>query len=223
MNSEIAFRPYRRMDLPVCTSIAVEVFPLVTNRFTREETSRLLEILIGGCHAVSNYHELVIADGKVVGLIFGRVKRKFVLIDICQTVKRSLLILVLFLLGRYGNRRKLVRLIKPALQAARALGKDMPVSEAEVVLFAVAPEYQGIGIGCALMDRFVRHAAKHRVKAISVPTDETASFWFYEKYGFRKWAEYKDPLKSYLVDRPIKGFTYLLLLHKADGQELIKC
>jgi len=84
MNSEIAFRPYRRMDLPVCTSIAVEVFPLVTNRFTREETSRLLEILIGGCHAVSNYHELAIADGKVVGLIFGRVKRKFVLIDICQ-------------------------------------------------------------------------------------------------------------------------------------------
>jgi hypothetical protein len=40
-----------------------------------------MEILIGGCHAVSNYHELAIADGKVVGLIFGRVKRKFVLID----------------------------------------------------------------------------------------------------------------------------------------------
>jgi len=99
----------------------------------------------------------------------------------------------------------------------------VPVSEAEVVLFDVAPEYQGIGIGHALMDRFVRHAAKHKVKAISVPTDETASLWFYEKYGFRRWAEYKDPLESYLADRLIKGFTYLRLLHKADGQELIRC
>lgn len=95
----------------------------------------------------------------------------------------------------------------------------MPVSEAEVVLFAVTPEYQGIGIGRALMDRFVRHALKHRVKAISVATEETASFWFYEKYGFRRWAEYESPLESYLADKSIKGFTYQLLVHKhkADG------
>ena len=95
----------------------------------------------------------------------------------------------------------------------------MPASEAEVVLFAVAPEYQGIGIGRALMDRFVRHALKHKVKAISVATEETASFWFYDKYGFERWAEYESALESYLADKPIKGFTYQLLVHehKADG------
>lgn len=220
MNPEIVFWSYRRTDLPVCTNIAVEVFPLVSNRFTMENTSRLMKILIDGCHAVSNYHELAIADGKVVGLIFGWVKRKFGMIDMCRTVKRTLLILVRLLLDRYGSRRKLVRLIKPALLAARTLGKNMPVSEAKVVLFAVAAEYQGIGIGCTLMDHFVRHAAKHRVKAISVPTDETASFWFYEKYGFRKWAEYKGPLESYLADIPIQAFVYLLLLHKAGRQQV---
>jgi ribosomal protein S18 acetylase RimI-like enzyme len=223
INPEIVFRPYRRTDLLACTSIAVEVFSLVSSRFTREDTSRLMKILIDGCHVISNYHELAVADGKVVGLIFGRVERKFVLIDMCQRLERALSILVRFLLGTYGSRRKLVGLMKPALQAVKALGKNMPLSEAEVVLFAVAPEHQGVGIGCALMGRFVCHAAKYEVEAISVPTNETASFWFYEKYGFRKWAEYKDPLESYLADRPIKGFTYLLLLHKAGGQELIKC
>lgn len=175
---------------------------------------------IEACHALYNYHELAIADGKVAGLLFGRVKRKPVLLDMCQTLKRLLLIEVRFLLGRYGSRRKLIRLIKPGLQALRALRRNMPASEAEVVLFAVAPEHQGIGIGRALMDRFVHHALKHKVKAISVPTDETASFWFYEKYGFKRCAEYKDPLESYLADRPITGFIYQLLLCKTDAQEL---
>ena len=97
----------------------------------------------------------------------------------------------------------------------------MPSSEAVVTLFAVAPKYQGIGIGRALMDRFISHMLKRGAKAISVPTDETASFGFYERYGFKRWAEYKDPLESHLADKPIKGFIYQLILHnKADEQEL---
>jgi len=54
MNPEIVFRTYRRMDLPICTVIAVEIFPLLSNRFTQEDTSGLMKILIDGCHAVSN-------------------------------------------------------------------------------------------------------------------------------------------------------------------------
>lgn len=219
MNPGISFRCCQRIDLPVCASIAAEAFPLKTSRFTEEEASKFMQAQIDGCHAISNHHELAIADGEVAGLLFGRVNRKSVLIDMCQTLKQLLLISVRFLLGRYGSRRKLIRLIKPSLQSLRAFRRNMPASEAEVVLFAVAPEHQGIGIGRTLMDRFVRHALRYKVKAISVPTDETASFWFYEKYGFRRWAEYKDPLESYLADRPIKGFIYQLLLCKADGQE----
>ena len=91
----------------------------------------------------------------------------------------------------------------------------MRVSGEGVVLFAGTPEYQDIEIGCTLADHFIHYSAKHRIKVISISTDETASFWSYEKYGFRKWAGYKSPLESYFADRPIKTFTYLLLLHKA--------
>ena len=220
MNPGISFRCYRRTDLPVCASIAAEVFPLVTSRFGGEEVSKMMKGQIDSCHAVSNYHELAIADGEVAGLLFGRVNRKSISIDMCQTLKRLFLLLVRFLLGKYGSRRKLIRLLRPGLQELRVLRRNMPVSEAEVVLFAVAPEYQSIGIGRALMDRFVHHTSRYKVNAISVPTDDTASFWFYEKYGFKRWAEYKSPLESYLADRPIKGFIYQLLLREADGQEL---
>lgn len=220
MNPSISFRCCQRTDLPVCANIAAEAFPLQTSGFGREDANKLMTGGIEACHALSNYHELAIADGKVAGLLFGRVKRKSVLIDICQTLKRLLLIEVHFLLGRYGSRRKLIRLIKPGLQSLGALRRNMPASEAEVVLFAVAPEYQGIGIGRTLMDHFIHHALKYEVKAVVVPTDETASFWFYEKYGFRRCAEYKEPLESYLAGRPIKGFIYQLWLCKVDRQEL---
>ena len=220
MNPSISFRCCQRTDLPVCASIAVEAFPLNTSRFTGEEASKFMQAQIDGCYAISNYYELAIADGEVAGLLFGRVKQKSVLIDMCQTLKQLLLISVRFLLGRYGSRRKLIRLIKPSLQSLRAFKRNTPAGKAEVVLFAAAPKYQGKGIGHALMDRFVRHALRYKVKAILVPTDETASFWFYERYGFRRWAEYKDPLESYLANRPIKGFIYQLLLCELEGQEL---
>lgn len=175
-----------------------------------------MQAQIESCHAISSYHELAIENGEVAGLIFGRVKRKSVLFDMSQTLKRLFLISVRFLLGRYRSRRKLIRFLNPCLQELRALGRNMPASEAAVMLFVVAPKYQGIRIGRALMDRFVHHTLKYKVKSVSVSTDETASFWFYERYGFSRWAEYHDPLESYLADRPIKGFIYQLLLHKAD-------
>ena len=219
MNPDIDFRPYRTTDLPVCASIGVEVFPLAISRFTGEEVGKVMKANIESCYAISNYHELAIMDKQIAGLIFGRVKRNSVLTDMCRTLKRLLLVAGRFLLGRYGSRRKLIKFINPCLHELRMLVRNMPASEAEVVLFAVAPKYQDLGIGRALMDSFVYHTSGHGVNTISVPTDQTASFWFYERYGFRRWAEYKDPLASYCACRPIKGFTYQLLLYKANGRK----
>jgi GNAT superfamily N-acetyltransferase len=220
MNPDIDFRDYRRTDLPACVSIAVEAFPLIPSRIAREEARKVMKTQIDSCYVISNHYELAIVDGEVAGLLFGQVKRKSVLINMCRAFGRLLLMKVHFLLGRYGSRRKAIALIGPSLQALRVLRRNMPASEAIVVLFAVASKYQGKGIGRALMDRFVRHALGYKVKAIAVPTDETASFWFYERYGFRRWAEYEDPLESYLAGRPIKGFIYQLLLDEPDRQVL---
>ncbi len=178
-----------------------------------------MQAQIDGCHAISNYYELATVDGEVAGLLFGQVKQRFILIGVCQALKRLFLIFGRFLLGKYGRRRKLLGLIKPCLESWSVLQRNMPVSEAKVVLFAVARRYQGKGIGRALMDRFVEYALRHKAKSVCVPTDESASFWFYERYGFTRQAEYLDPLESYLANKPIKGFIYQLVLDKAEGRE----
>lgn len=219
MNTNIDFRHCHRADLPACTGIGVDAFTAVSRMFTEEEEGKMMAAGIEICYAASTYRELAMVDKEIVGLIYGQVEPNFTLIDVCRLFKQLLLILVRFLLGRYGSRRKLIRFVKPCLHEARELKRNMPSSEGVVVLFAVCPQYQGRGIGRALMDRFVRHASGCGVNILSVETDELASFWFYERYGFEKWAEFKAPLSSYLMDRPIKGFTYRLLLHKANGAE----
>lgn len=216
MNREVRFRAYHDADLSVCADIGIDAFPLVTSRFAGEEVSKVMRGQIDSCHAISNYGELAIADREVAGFIFGRVRRKPVSLDTVGTLKRVFLISVRFLLGRYGGQGRLIRFLNPCLQQLRVLRQNTPASQAEVVLFAVGPKYQGRRIGRALMDRFVDHSLKHRVKAISVPTDESAGFRFYERYGFRRWAEFADPLASYCAGRPIKGFTFQLLLPEAN-------
>lgn len=219
MNPRVSFRRYQPTDLPACAGIAAEAFPLVAGRFAGEAIGKAMKGQIDGSGAMSNHQDLALVDGKVVGLIFGRIKREHALIGMRRTLKRLIVIMGRFLLGQYGSRRKLIGLVKPALQALAVLRRNRPASEAEVVLFAVAQEYQGTGIGRALMDRFVREALCHRARSISVPTDETASFWFYQKYGFTRWAEFNDPLESYFAGRPIKGFIYRLALSSEDGRE----
>jgi ribosomal protein S18 acetylase RimI-like enzyme len=219
MSSQVSFRRYQRADLPACAGIAAGAFPLPAGRFSGEDVGKVMSGQIDGSLAMSNYAELALADGKVAGLIFGRLRSRPVLADTWRTIMQIGLITVGFLRGSYGSRGKLIRLLRPGLRALSVLRRNMPASEAEVVLFAVAPECQGAGIGRALMDRLVQQALRCSAESIVVPTDETASYWFYEKYGFTRWAEFDDPLESYFADRPIKGYIYQLLLHKAEGRE----
>lgn len=224
MNPNIDFRHCHKADLPTCARISIDAFgvdslPLIRRMFTKEEVSKLMVAGMEISYSVSTYSELAIVDKEIVGFIYGQVKRDFTLIDMCRVFKQLLLSLVRFLLGRYGSRRKLVRFMKPSLHEIKEVRRNMPPSDGEVVFFAVCPQYQGRGIGRALMDRFVHHASRRGVNVLSVSTNELSSFWFYESYGFEKWAEFNDPQASYLTDRLIKGFTYRLLLHKTNGAE----
>lgn len=216
MSLRLRFRDYQSSDHSTCATIGVEVFPLVTSRFGGSAVKKVMIGQIDSCRAVSNYAELAIADGEVAGFIFARVKQSSLPVDTVRTLTRIIRVSVRFLLGRYGSRGKLIGYLSPCLRQLRVLRRNTPATQAEVVLFAVAPGYQGSGVGRALMDRLVGHALKHEVKAICVPTDESAGFRFYERYGFGRWAAFTDPLASYCAGRSITGFTYRLLLTQAN-------
>jgi ribosomal protein S18 acetylase RimI-like enzyme len=58
--------------------------------------------------------------------------------------------------------------------------------QGEALLFAVHPERQRMGLGKALMDRFVATAADAGLPRLVLLTDTTMSWQFYEAYGYRR-------------------------------------
>jgi len=217
MSTDIDFRCCERADFPACARIGAAAFALDAGALDRKLNGvpiKIYEAAADVCDAVSTYRELAIVDGEVAGFIFGRIERHFTLIDRCCAMKRYLALLGPFLLGRFGRRRKLVKLLGPLLREEQEMRRNVPPSEGRVEYFAVSPKYQGQGVGRMLMDRFVQHAGRCGVQALSVFSGETVSFQFYERYGFRKWAEFDSALGSYLHDKLIKGFSYRLPLHE---------
>ncbi|MFW0859069.1 MAG: GNAT family N-acetyltransferase [Dehalococcoidia bacterium] len=223
MSTDIDFRSCDRADYPACASIGAAAFALDAGALERKlngTTVKIYEAAVEICDGTSTYSELAVIDGEVAGFIFGRIERHFTLIDKCCLVKKYLPLLGRFLLGRYGSRQKLVRLLWPLLREEQELRGKVPPGEGKIEYFAVSPKYQGQGIGRKLMDRFVQHAVRCGVQALSVFTSETVSFWFYERYGFQRWAEFDSPLGSYLHGKPIKGFSYRLPLQGNHGANI---
>lgn len=220
MVADIVFRSCDRADYPACARIGAAAFALDAGALDRNTNGvpagiyeAAVEVSDGGC----TYGELAIINGEIAGFIFGRIDRHFSLIDKCYLAKIYLMLFGRFLLGRYGSRGKLIRLVVPLLSEEEELKKNLPPSEGRIEYFAVSPKYQGQGVGRKLMDRFVQHAARWNVQALSVFSGESVSFGFYERYGFQRWAEFHSPFTSYLHKKPIKGFSYRLLLHEGEG------
>ncbi|MCL0059350.1 GNAT family N-acetyltransferase [Dehalococcoidia bacterium] len=218
MNTDIDFRWCDRVDYPACAGIGEAAFAsdayALAQKIKGIQLHRIYTAAAEVCDAVSTYSELAIVDGEVAGFIFGRIERHFTLMDKCRSVKRYLPLLGRFLLGEFGPRRKLLQLLGPLAGEEQVLRRNVPPSEGRIEYFAVSPEYQGKGVGTRLMDRFVQYAGRYGVRAVSVFTGETVSFWFYERYGFQRWAEFDSPLGSYLHGKPIKGFSYRLPLQE---------
>jgi ribosomal protein S18 acetylase RimI-like enzyme len=220
MSTDIHFRSCARADYPACADVGARAFALDAGALDRNLNgmpTSIYKAAVEVCDAVSTYRELAIIDGEVAGFIFGRIDRHFTLIDRCRSVKRYFALLKPFLLGRFGRRRKLVKLLGHLLREEQELRRNAPPSEGRIEYFAVSPEYQGKGVGRKLMDRFVRYAERCGVQALSVFTGESVSFGFYERYGFQRWAEFHSPFASYLHGKPVKGFSYRLALHAGEG------
>jgi len=218
MSTGIDFRYCDKADYPACAAIGEAAFSSDAHAFARKikgiQLHRIYTAAAEVCDGVSTYGELAIVDGQVAGFIFGRIEHHFTLMDRCGFVQRCLSLLGRFLLGRFGRRRKLLQLLGPLLREQQELRRNVPPSEGRIEYFAVSPEYQGQGVGRRLMDRFVQYAGRYGVQAVSVFSGESVSFWFYERYGFQRWAEFDSPLSSYLYGKPIKGFSYRLPLQE---------
>lgn len=81
---------------------------------------------------------------------------------------------------------------------------------AEVGVLTSEDGWRG-GVGRALMDAFVEAARARGFRRVDLVTDTELNWAFYERYGFRRVAEW--PQRSYdytLPGREVTGYTYSL-------------
>ncbi len=83
---------------------------------------------------------------------------------------------------------------------------------AEIESFTSQEEWRG-GLGRALMDAFVEKARSRGLERVNLGSDSELSWPFYEKYGFKRTAEWKHHGYDYtLPDRDVTAFIYSLHL-----------
>ncbi len=181
------------------------LWPLIDHaekRFTHE--------IILMSHAISDVSLIAEADGEARGILMGFFPRE--LKSLLRAALHSIAFNVQVLLRKYK--------MSPFAKAAYWQGIRGDLSNilhgtesvAEVLLLTSQKDYRK-GIGTALMDAWVEEVRKRGYKKTTLCTDSTVNWRFYEKYGFKRIAEY--PLKSFYYALPgvdVTGYRYVLEL-----------
>ena len=203
-------RDLQHKDISFCIDIINSIWDF-DSRFLPQELSNLLKnYYIKGSLGDSNFAVVVTEDFNVRGFLFGRCGRAP-----CFKTEYS---------GLLGGFRFLWQLLSVRTVAlSRKLHflriayshernrKQIPVNKTnEVCLFAIGTSTQGKGYGKQLMNAFIDHCKKENASAVSLETDLSSNFGFYEHFGFELRGEFFSPLQMEYSGSSGKTFVYEL-------------
>ena len=206
------FRPYAARDADRCAALAADVWPIVRAVVATEDLPRFMRLYIEVCQAAATRSEVACVDGQVAGFLLGRVSRD---VTWRQSVQMWWVLVkagVKLFSGRYGRVKRPFEFARCFLATEAKAQQLSAGSEAEVVLFVVGSQYQGLGLGRALLDRFVAAARQRGARLLTLYTDPLSNWRFYERYGFTRRATFVDDIDTYFRGEHTEGFVYELNL-----------
>lgn len=206
---ETAFRPYRSGDLRACAKHAAEAWPVASAVVPESDVPRLMAAYVESARLYSTWQEVVSISGVVRGLLFGQIPSDVSRLWAARAGVASLALGLRVALRRYGQIARPRTFLQQVMATDRQVEKHMPREAAIVELFVVDASARGQGLGRALMDRFVDAARAKGARSVGVYTDPLSSWQFYERVGFRRVAEFEDPLNSYMTGQAMQSFVYV--------------
>ena len=207
---EVTYRPFRAHDAGDVTdtrAIIDEAFFI--HRYVRRPVllDSLLEVYLRGSLLVSSYAQVAVRDGRVIGVLMGRVSGEP---RLAGAFRSALLVaghmLRLAVVG-FPERRSLRqffafnRTYRRLRRAATA-----PLTD-ELTLFAVEAEARGLGVGRSLYEGFLTRLREHGRKDFYLYTDTLSTYGFYERRGMTRAAS--EDLTVYLDGEPTVVGVYL--------------
>jgi len=207
---ELSFRPYYKDDLSDCARFAAEAWPSISAMVPEGSAEELLSVDVELARQTSTWLEVACISGRIAGFLFGRINRDFNRVDGLKAFFSSLVMGLELILGKHTKLPKRCTFMKNLILSEIKFKRNSPKSDAEVLFFVVESKHRGKRIGRALMDRFISAAKNKKVRTIILSTDALSNWRFYEKYGFKRYSEFKDDISSYIEGEDVKGFVYLL-------------
>ncbi|TXT59380.1 MAG: hypothetical protein BAJALOKI1v1_1430004 [Promethearchaeota archaeon] len=205
----ITFRKYQMKDLAYCAKFAAQAWSMLSNVLLTNDINKLMRAYIKLGYYGATWHQVATISGEIVGFLFGRIEKDVSLLKTITSSLSSLFVLLKVLLGRYGRLKQPVLFIKKYLETESLVQANSPKTDAEIVLFAVSSKHQGMGLGRALMHRFLTTARKLQVRKIKVYTDPLSNWKFYEIMGFQKHASFTDTFNSHIERKNSEGYVYV--------------
>ncbi|MGL6261466.1 GNAT family N-acetyltransferase [Vibrio sp. WXL103] len=194
--NKVRYRQYQPRDYSDCERLVSQAWQF-EQHFAPDSLAKLMAYFYtSGAPQMSNFSLVAEANGQVVGFIFGNNRRARQKKPSFGYSMQSLgkLVKLWCLPGEARQRKKDVfkRISQHSLNR-RSLCKDWG---SEVLLFVIAPEFQGQGIGSHMVKAFLNSCAQRGVDRVSVEANVVEAGRFYERVGFRYIDEFESPLHA---------------------------
>lgn len=187
MKNNVKLRELKKQDLPALEDVIRKTWDY--DKFATPKTARrLAKVYLATCLTNQTYTRIAEVDGVPVGLIFGKDIEK----HHCPLKYRlrQLFAVCGLLISKEG--RGILNFYKGVddidSQLLKQCNKDY---KGEIALFALSPEYRGLGIGKMLFHCLLAYMKSQSISDFYLYTDTSCNFGFYEHQGMVRQQQYK--------------------------------
>lgn len=187
MKNNVKLRELKKQDLPALEDVIRKTWDY--DKFATPKTARrLAKVYLATCLTNQTYTRVAEVDGVPVGLIFGKDIEK----HHCPLKYRLRQIFAVcgLLISKEG--RGILNFYKGVddidSQLLKQCNKDY---KGEIALFALSPEYRGLGIGKMLFHCLLAYMKSQSISDFYLYTDTSCNFGFYEHQGMVRQQQYK--------------------------------
>ncbi len=193
---KVLLRNYQNLDYHECESLVNGAWGFDVHFKPKALSKIALCLYTQGSVVNSNFRKVIEVDGKVAGFLLGwneswsRPK---------GVIGFGLSILFKILCVRGVSIRKKMALLGAMRTHEINRTHIFNQKKSEVVLFVIAPEYQGQGYGKRLLFEFIQQCQHSGVQSIIVETNKRGASNFYEQVGFKHVGNFESPLHEYVT------------------------
>ena len=188
MENRVILRELKWSDLSALENVIRKTWDY--DKFaTPETTGKLAKAYLSSCLANQTYTRVAEVNGVTAGVILGKNIEK----HRCPLRYRwrQITALCRLLISKEG--REILNFYRDVDdidgQLLKRCDKDY---KGEISLFALSPEYRGLGIGKKLFDCLLAYMKSQSIEDFYLYTDTSCNFGFYEHQGMKRQQQYKQ-------------------------------